>query len=107
MKEINNRNIVEKSRETIHSEDHDQIQDVREHMVSKNDFLIHCKSNDKNFERLMPLADLIPTLESIVEEKRLQTLMAKKIVRAIGVIATIVGTIAAVLASMKYWKDLK
>lgn len=107
MPEINQKNVIEQSRTEVHSEDRDQIRDFRDHSVSKKDFITHCKSNDKNFERLMPLANLIPILESIVEEKKLQTLQAKKIVRAIGIIATVVAIIAGILASFKYIGDIK
>ena len=73
--------------------------------VSQKEFLEHCRQNDitaKKLDQLMPLVDLIPTLNEIVEEKKAATLVGKKIIRVIGYTAAIIGILYAIF---KFWKE--
>ena len=82
-------------------------------MVSQKEFQDHCKANsltDKKLDQLMPLVDLIPTLELISEAQKVQTFMAKRLARAIGiwagVAAILAGSITAIYYTLKLggWK---
>jgi len=75
--------------------------------VSQDEFHAHCKSNeetDKKLEKLLPLAKLIPVLESIVKEKESMTFISKRILRIVTYIATIIGLI---LGLLELWKRIK
>ena len=79
----------------------------RTDLVSHSQFLKHCRDNDKQSEqiaKLMPLAELIPTLEEIVENQRAMTFVAKKVLKIVGYIAAVVGLIIAIL---ELWKRVK
>ena len=78
--------------------------------ITRDEFESHCEANlqtDKKLDKLMPLANLIPIIEEIVESQKFQTQLSKKIARGIGVFALVVSIIAGVLASIKYFFDIK
>ena len=75
--------------------------------VSQDEFHAHCKSNeetDKKLEKLLPLAKLIPVLESIVKEKESMTFISKRILKIVTYTATIIGLI---LGLLELWKRIK
>jgi len=72
--------------------------------ITQQEFVAHCKENkktDDKLEKLMPLADLIPALEEIVENQRAMTLVGRKALRIIGYIAAVVGMIIGILELYK------
>lgn len=103
---------MEDSRTKVHQEDTDHIRELRDKLE------IHCKQNkvrdeliddrdaktEKKIDRLMPLVDLIPTLESIVEDQKAMTIVSKKILRIVGYISAVIGLLYLVF---RFWKDIK
>jgi len=92
-------------RDIIHSQDVLQVADL------KKSLLAHYKQNedhdrltDEKFERLMPLADLIPALQEIVENQRAMSYVGKKILRILGYISAIVTLL---YLFFKFWQDIK
>lgn len=60
----------------------------------------HCEKEDTQLASLLPLVDLIPTLQSIADEKKLNmevnkrvAAIAAKITRIIGFISLAIGTL--------------
>lgn len=60
--------------------------------VTRAQFEKHCKENQETsakLEKLMPLANLIPTLNDIVEEKKALSLISKTVLKWIGIVLSI------------------
>ena len=86
--------------------------------ITEKEFQEHCKDNytgfklakenrqaiEKKLDKLMPLVDLIPTLEDIAENQKAMTVVGKKVMKVIGVIATILGLIYLIF---RFWKEIK
>jgi hypothetical protein len=72
--------------------------------ITQTQFKEHCKENQvtaDQLKRLMPLADLIPTLKEIVEEKKSMTFVGKKILKIIGYAAAVVGLMISIIELYK------
>jgi hypothetical protein len=103
---------MEKTRTKIHSEDHDQIAKLA------RDLEFHCKQNEsrdklvderdrkteKKIDQLLPLVNLIPTLNDIVENQKANIYMGRKILKIIGYISAVIGLLYLIF---KFWKDIK
>jgi len=79
----------------------------RTDLVSHSQFLKHCRDNDKQSEqiaKLMPLVELIPAIEVILENQRAMSIVGKKVMKIIGVIASIIGLVYMIV---KFWKEIK
>lgn len=72
--------------------------------ITQKQFENHCRENQATsdqLEKLMPLVDLIPILQEIVEEKKSMTYVGKKILKIIGYIAAVVGLIISIIELYK------
>lgn len=72
--------------------------------ITQKQFADHCRENEETaaqLEKLMPLADLIPTLKEIVEEKKSMTFVGKKILKIIGYVAAVVGLMISIIELYK------
>ena len=99
MPEINERQMVEKTRQETHLEDTAQIKDFRDHSVSQKEFAEHCKLNlqtDHKLDKLMPLTELIPTLKIIVEDEKGKRWLAKRIVNFLKIAGIVIGSAGAI-----------
>jgi CYTH domain-containing protein len=127
--EVNNKNIVEQSRAEVHTQDNEHFIDRQESadeihhqdQMQVADIAIalenHIKDNKEQFaitketgrvnrdniEKLIPLAALAPLIETMVEERRAYTLVASKIIYAIGVMGAMAGLI---YATIKIYQEL-
>ena len=92
-------------RDIIHSQDVLQVADLKksllDHRKQNED---HDRLTDEKFERLMPLADLIPALQEIVENQRAMSYVGKKILRILGYIS---ATVTLLYLFFKFWQDIK
>jgi len=52
----------------------------------------------------MPLVDLIPTLNEIVENQKATVYMGRKILRMIGYISAVIGLLYLIF---QFWKEIK
>lgn len=74
--------------------------------ITRLEFKTHCKENQvtsARLEKLMPLVDLIPTLQEIVENQKATIYMGRKILKWIGYISAAIGLLYLIL---KFWKEL-
>lgn len=72
--------------------------------ITRQEFDEHCRQNRElalQFEKIMPLVDLIPTLNEIVEEKKSMTFVGKKILQVIGYFAAAIGLLLSILELAK------
>lgn len=72
--------------------------------ITREEFDEHCRQNQAlatQLEKIMPLVDLIPTLNEIVEEKRSMTFVGKKILQIIGYFAAAIGLLISILELAK------
>lgn len=72
--------------------------------ITQAQFAEHCKENQvtaDQLKKLMPLADLIPTLKEIVEEKKSMTFVGKKILKIIGYVAAVIGLMISIIELYK------
>ena len=75
--------------------------------ITQKQFEDHCRENEATaaqLEKLMPLVDLIPTLNEIVENQKATVYMGRKILRAIGIIASVLSLLYLIL---QVWKEIK
>lgn len=75
--------------------------------VSRKEFDEHCEINKITAEqvnKLMPLVDLIPTLNEIVENQKANVYIGRKIIKIIGVISAIVGLLYLIF---RFWREIK
>lgn len=80
---------------------------TKQEIVTQIEFRDHCKANaetDKKLDKLMPLVDLIPTLQEIVESQKANVIVAKKVLRFVGYASAVIGLIYLIF---KFWKDIK
>jgi len=76
--------------------------------VSRKEFDAHCEANlktDHKLDRLMPLAELIPTLKRIAEDEQSKRWLAKRIVSFLKITAIIIGSMVAVIGIV--WQLIK
>ena len=76
--------------------------------VSRKEFDEHCEANlqtDHKLDKLMPLAELIPTLKQIVEDEQAKRWLAKRIITFLKIAGIIVGSLAAVFGII--WAIIK
>ena len=75
--------------------------------ITQKQFQDHCRENEATalqLEKLMPLVDLIPTLNEIVENQKATVYIGRKILGAIGIIASVLGLLYLIL---QVWKEIK
>lgn len=112
MPEIKNRNIVEQTRGEIHKEDTIQIKEVydslQEHCIQQVE---REKFNDKRnlqvdakLDKLMPLADLIPSLTEIVENQKANVIVGRKVLKVVTIIGVVIGLVWSII---RVWKEIK
>jgi hypothetical protein len=102
----------EKTRTKVHAEDtadfddlklalmqHCDRQQIREELVDKRD-----AETGKKIDKLMPLVDLIPTLETIAENQRAAVVVGRSVLRWIGYISAVLGLVWLIL---QFWKEVK
>jgi len=65
---------------------HDQIKQLQ----------ISTKNNCENIKKLLPLVELIPTLNEIVEDEKSKRWLAKRIVSFLKIAGIIIGSLAAI-----------
>lgn len=86
-------------RDEIHADDTLQIKNLSnkldQHIKdNKAQFKVSKETgriNGENIKKLLPLADLAPTLNEIVENQKAFTYVGRKVLRIIGYIAAVVG----------------
>jgi len=130
MPEINKKNVIEQSRTEVHNEDSEHFDDREESAQKVHDddtsqikqlsdkLDSHCKqniidakindehykSNASKIDKLLPLVNLIPTLNEIVENQKAMSIVGKKVLKIIGVISAIIGLIYLIF---RFWKEVK
>jgi hypothetical protein len=75
--------------------------------ITQKQFQDHCRENEATalqLEKLMPLVDLIPTLNEIVENQKATVYIGRKILGAIGIIASVLSLLYLIL---QVWKEIK
>lgn len=75
--------------------------------ITQKQFQDHCRENEATaaqLEKLMPLVDLIPTLNEIVENQKATVYIGRKILGAIGIIAFVLSLLYLIL---QVWKEIK
>jgi hypothetical protein len=112
----------DESRELYHNEDVKQVtaltkelqdhcanQKVRERLQDARDRLIDERDakTEEKLDKLLPIVDLVPSIQTLIEEKRMYTIYAAKVLKAIGITGAVIGLLAGALAVIKYWKDIK
>ena len=102
---LNEKKQKKLSREEIHEED---IAQVKKLEVAFNQ---HCavgdmrdRENDKKIDKLLPLVELIPTIQSMVEDQKATVYLGRKILRVIGAISAVVGLAYLIL---QFWREVK
>lgn len=97
--------MTEKSRSTIHKEDHSQIEALSRaleaHCIQNNQ---RDEATDSKLDKLMPLVDLIPSLNEIVESQRAMSFIGKQFVKVLGIVSAFIGFIYLIF---KFWKDTR
>lgn len=82
--------------------------------ITQKQFQDHCRENEvtaaiavdtaDKLERLMPLVDLIPTLNEIVENQKATVYMGRKVLRMISYISAVIGLLYLIF---QFWKAVK
>lgn len=75
--------------------------------ITQKQFADHCRENEETaaqLEKLMPLADLIPTLNEIVDNQKATVYMGRKFLRIIGTVSAIIGLAYLIV---QFWKVIK
>ena len=82
--------------------------------ITQKQFQDHCGENEvtaaiavdtaDKLERLMPLVDLIPTLNEIVENQKATVYMGRKVLRMISYISAVIGLLYLIF---QFWKAVK
>jgi hypothetical protein len=75
--------------------------------ITQKQFQDHCRENEATalqLEKLMPLVDLIPTLNEIVENQKATVYMGRKVLRMIGYISAVIGLLYLIF---QFWKEIK
>lgn len=89
---------------TSHKEEQEKIENLT--LALQN----HCqenelrdKMNDEKLEKLMPLVDLIPTLNELAEAQKATVYMSRKFLRFVGVVSSVIGLLYLIFT---FWKDV-
>jgi hypothetical protein len=100
--------MTEKTRTSIHSEDADSFQVLQQSLTN------HCneqKITDAlvagKIDQLMPLAELIPSIQEIVENQRANTVLNKKFAKWARISMTIGGFITALYVIIEFIFKIK
>jgi len=78
--------------------------------ITRKEFQEHCDSNDVTaksvvkLEKLLPLVDLIPTLQEIVENQKATIIVGRKALRIIGYISAALGLLYLIF---RFWREVK
>lgn len=75
--------------------------------ITQKQFQDHCRENEataSQLEKLMPLVDLIPILNEIVENQKATVYMGRKVLRMIGYISAVIGLLYLIF---QFWKEIK
>lgn len=112
MKEIVNRDTIQKTPETIddenlasrqefHREDIVQVGKIHDQITQLQ---ITAKNNCENIAKLLPLVGLIPTLNDVVENQKANIYMGRKLIRWVGYVSAMIGLIYLIF---RFWKEIK
>jgi len=80
---------------------------TKQDIITRKEFQDHCQENEATaaqLERLMPLVDLIPTLNEIVENQKATVYMGRKVLRMISYISAVIGLLYLIF---QFWKAVK
>jgi len=90
---------------TTHKEEQEKIDNLTLALQT------HCKENelrdkmnDEKLEKLMPLVDLIPTLNELVESQKATVYMSRKLLKFVGVVSSVIGLLYLIFT---FWKDIE
>ena len=102
-RDIHNEDISHRTQ--IYSQDYIQIYEIKQALDTHIKMqLINDEITSENFKKLMPLTEIIPTINSMVEDRKANTIIGRRIVKILGVM----GAVASILwAAVSIWHSIE